>query len=229
MYNVGGAGINSYTFTGLTGAQTAGNCNVAVLAYGAASSAIPPTSFTDSAGNQYILAFWFAPNTSPYLYVYVYFCAVIKASGAGNAVTVNWGSNINYPQLNFLEIAGASKSAPIDIATAGYTYVTGGGGSTNSVAPSFVTTFANELICGTWVQNFNGGGQTFTGAPWVLPYAAAQWMLVDPTPSAAGTATPSATMNWSGYGASAIGVSFGIVPEPSHIVYPSDAVFYGMT
>lgn len=136
-----------------TGAQTAGNTNLVLVAWGDASEAI--TDLHDSSGNVYT-RIGFIQNALFHTTLSVYVSVGIAAAGAGaNIVSVTTDVATTFPELYIFEIAGTSgvNSSAVD----------SNNGATASA--SATSTVAECLAIG---YCYNNGSASGPGVGWTL-------------------------------------------------------------
>ena len=134
-----------------SGAQTAGNLNVVVVAWNDTTAKV--SSVTDTAGNVYQLAA--APTQTSDdggLSLSIYYAKNIASSGA-NTVTVTFSQTAQYPDIRILEYSGIDQVNPVDV-VAGQTQSSGATSDSGVVA----TTNPTDLLVGANIV------QTFTAA-----------------------------------------------------------------
>jgi hypothetical protein len=134
-----------------SGAQTAGNLNVVVVAWNDTTAKV--SSVTDTAGNVYQLAA--APTQTSDdggLSLSIYYAKNIASSGA-NTVTVTFSQTAQYPDIRILEYSGIDQVNPVDV-VAGRTQSSGATSDSGVVA----TTNPTDLLVGANIV------QTFTAA-----------------------------------------------------------------
>lgn len=148
-----------------TQAQAAGDLNVVVVGWNDSTAQI--SSISDTKGNAYALAV--GPTVvNGFLSQAIYYAKNIAAADANaNAVTVNFTSAANFPDVRILEYSGIDASSPLDVAVAAQ-----GTGSLSDSGP-LVTTHAHDVLIGAnivGVQNVSTGpGADFTQRLLPLP------------------------------------------------------------
>jgi fibronectin type 3 domain-containing protein len=139
-----------------TAAQSAGNLNVVVIGWNAATGTVQ--SVTDTVGNSYALAV--GPTVrSGFGTQSIYYAANIRGAAAnGNTVKVTFNAATSHPDIRIAEYRGISLSNPVDVVAA----ATGNSATASSGAAT--TTSANDLIVGAnLVSSFTtGAGTSFT-------------------------------------------------------------------
>jgi hypothetical protein len=137
------------------GAQAAGDLNVVVIGWAGVSSV---TGVTDTAGNTYLPAGGtFSANSGiNTISQAIFYAADIKASAAGNTITVTFNNTASAPDLRVLEYSGVSATFPLETASGG----TGNAGTGNSGS---VTYAANSVIvAGGTTSGAFGASPNFT-------------------------------------------------------------------
>jgi hypothetical protein len=172
--------------------QTAGNLNIAVVAWGDTGRTV--ASLTDTAGNSYALAI--GPTINDCVAQSIYFAPNI-AGATTNTVTVTWDAQTMYPTLLMLEYAGGLSAVDqmtestgtgnlAGTATVTTTFprelVFAAGTPSNCVAPYFLTEGAGftyrviTSVSGMLAQDiitsqtgsFSATGTLEASAPWVM-------------------------------------------------------------
>ncbi len=134
-----------------SGAQTAGNLNVVVVAWNDTTAQV--SSVTDTAGNVYQLATRPTQTSDDGgLSLSIYYAKNIASSGA-NTVTVTFSQAALYPDIRILEYSGIDQVNPVDV-VAGQTQSSGATSDSGVVA----TTNPTDLLVGANIV------QTFTAA-----------------------------------------------------------------
>jgi hypothetical protein len=122
--------------TSFPGAQQAGDLNVVAIGWGDTSSTI--TSVSDTSGNNYVAA---APaNTVPGVLTMAIYYAKNIAASANNTVTINFSSQVPFPDLRALEYSGLDPANPLDVTAAG------SGSNAASSTPPVAISYPNELL-----------------------------------------------------------------------------------
>jgi len=135
-----------------SGAQTAGNLNVVVVAWNDTTAQV--SSVTDTAGNVYQLAVGPTQTSADHgLSLSIYYAKNIASSGA-NTVTVTFSQTALYPDIRILEYSGIDKVNPVDV-------IAGQAQSSGAISDSGVvaTTNPTDLLVGANIV------QTFTFGP----------------------------------------------------------------
>jgi hypothetical protein len=175
----------SQRYVSFSNAQTAGNLNVVVVAWGDSTSTIK--SVTDSRGNPYTLAA--GPTVGPGLSQATYYAKNI--AGGSNTVTVTFNQTANFAELRVFEYSGADTASPFDQSAA----ATGTGAFANS-GPA-TTTAPNELIFGADSVQV-GVGLAAEGDPFVPRLATTTEIAEDRVVDLVDTYTATAALTNSG-------------------------------
>ncbi len=172
-----------------SGAQTAANLNVAVVAWNDTVAAVKTVS--DKTGNVYTLAV--GPTLiNGSLSQSIYYAKNIASAAAGaNTVTVTFSQAAAYPDIRILEYAGVDSSTPVDVTAAGT-----GTNATSSSGPATTTNAADLLVAANIVATqTTAAGSGFTQRLLTSPDGD---IVEDQMVTAAGSYTATAPLSGSG-------------------------------
>ena len=170
-------------------AQTAGDLNVLIVAWGDSTSTV--ASVVDSKGNTYAAAGAITASSGNESQQIFYAKNVVAASAGANTVTVTFSNSVIQAEVRMAEYSGIDTAAPLD----GFSGAVGTGLTQNS--GSLTTTNANDLLV---AGNGLASVTTAAGTGYTLRMTTGEGeILEDETVATAGSYSAGSTQQTSGY------------------------------